>query len=171
MTPFQIVFLIIAAATLISALMVVTARRVMHSALWLVLTLLGVAAMFVTLETGFFAVVQVIIYIGAIAILIIFALMLTRRDMLDSTHQTNQYAWLSVLVSLGVAGGLIGALNKWQSFMTVRSPLDAANMDNVAALGKALVSPDGFAIPFEVASILLIGALIGAIYVANDQRK
>ena len=66
--------------------------------------------MFVTLETGFFAVVQVIVYIGAIANLIIFALMLTRRDMLDSTHQTNQYAWLSVLVSLGVAGGLIGAL-------------------------------------------------------------
>jgi len=113
----------------------------------------------------------VIVYIGAIAILIIFALMLTRRDMLDSIHQTNQYAWLSVLVSLGVAGGLIVALNQWQSFMTVRSPLDVENMDNVAALGKALVSPDGFAIPFEVASILLIGALIGAIYVANDQRK
>ena len=125
MTPFQIVFLIIAAATLISAVMVVSARRMMHAALWLVLTLLGVAAMFVTLETGFFAVVQVVVYIGAIAILIIFAVMLTRRDMQDSTHQTNQYAWLSALVSLGVAGGLIGALSGWQSFMTVRSPLGA----------------------------------------------
>jgi NADH-quinone oxidoreductase subunit J len=80
MTPIQIVFLLVAAATLISAVMVVSARRIMHAALWLVLSLLGVAIIFVTLETSFFAVVQVIVYIGAIATLIIFAVMLTRRE-------------------------------------------------------------------------------------------
>ncbi len=95
MTPLQIVFLIIALATLISAGMVVSARRIMHAALWLVLTLFGVAALFATLETGFFAVVQLVIYVGAIAILIIFAVMLTRRDLQDTRQQTNRYAWAS----------------------------------------------------------------------------
>ena len=183
MTPLQIVFLMVSAATLISAVMVVSARRVMHAALWLVLTLFGVAALFVTLETSFFAVVQVVVYIGAIAILIIFAVMLTRRDMQESRQQSNRFAFarlgwrvrlhdaLSALVALGVAGGLIGALSGWQAFSAGRPPLAAQNIDNVAALGQALVSPNAYAIPFEVASILLIGALIGAIYVANEQRR
>jgi NADH-quinone oxidoreductase subunit J len=177
MTPLQIVFLIVAAATLISAVMVVSARRVMHAALWLVLTLFGVAVLFVTLETGFFAVVQVVVYIGAIAILIIFAVMLTRRDEQDLGLQSNRFGRaslhgvLSALVALGVAGGLIGALSGWQAFSAGRPPLAEQNIDNVAALGNALVSPNAYAIPFEVASVLLIGALIGAIYVANEQRR
>ncbi len=171
MTPLQIVFLIVAAATLISAVMVVSVRRVMHAALWLILTLFGVAVLFVTLETGFFAVVQVVVYIGAIAILIIFAVMLTRRDMQEPGRQNNRQAWLSALVALGVAGGLIGALSGWQLFSAARPALAAQNIDNVAALGNALVSPNAFAIPFEVASVLLIGALVGAIYVANEQRR
>lgn len=171
MTPIQIVFLLFAAATLISALMVVSARRIMHAALWLVLTLFGVASIFATLETGFFTVVQVVVYVGAIAILIIFAVMLTRRDLQDTDQQNHRYAWLSALVSLLVAGGLISTLSLWQSFGETRTALAAENIDNVAAIGRALVSPDAYAIPFEVASVLLIGALIGAIYVANEQRK
>lgn len=171
MTPFQIVFLIIAAATLISAWMVVSVRRMMHAALWLILALFGVAALFATLETGFFAVIQVIIYIGAIAILIIFAVMLTRRDEQDRGLQANRMAVVSGLVSLGVVGGLVAGLAGWQSFTSLRPALAPENVDNVVALGKALVSPNAYAIPFEVASVLLIGALIGAIYVANEQRK
>lgn len=171
MTPLQIVFLIIAAATLISGWMVVSVRRMMHAALWLILTLFGVAAAFATLETSFFAVIQVIVYIGAIAILIIFAVMLTRRDEQDRGLQANRMALVSGLASLGVAGGLIAALSGWQAFATSRPALAAENLDNVVALGKALVSPNAYAIPFEVASVLLIGALIGAIYVATEQGK
>jgi NADH-quinone oxidoreductase subunit J len=174
MTPIQIVFLIVAAATLISAGMVVSARRIMHSALWLVLALLGVAIVFVTLETGFFAVVQVVVYIGAISTLIIFAVMLTRRDLQEVGKQTNRQAWVAALVSLGFVGGLIGALAGWQKFSGVREVMDTSQATEtlrIAELGRMFVSPDAYAIPFEVASILLIGALIGAIYVANEQRK
>lgn len=81
MTPIQIIFLIVALLTLGASVMVVSARRMMHAALWLILTLLGVAVMFATLESGFFTIVQVVVYIGAIAILILFAVMLTRRDL------------------------------------------------------------------------------------------
>ncbi|RPI91395.1 MAG: NADH-quinone oxidoreductase subunit J [Chloroflexi bacterium] len=174
MTPFQIVFLIIALATLISAVMVVTARRIMHAALWLIMALMGVAALFATLESGFFTAVQVVVYVGAIAILIIFAVMLTRRDQQDSRHQNNRYTWLAALIALGVGGGLISALAGWQSFAAGRTALNtsaAAEGALIIDLGKALVSPDAYAVPFEVASVLLIGALIGAIFVANEQRK
>lgn len=171
MTPIQIFYLIAAAATLGSAVMVVSARRMMHSALWLVVTLFGVAALFATLESGFFAVVQVVIYVGAIAILIIFAIMLTRRDTREAARQNNSGAWLAGLISLAGAAGLLVLLSSWQSFSAVRPVLDPKNIDNVAAIGRAFVSPDAYVIPFEVASVLLIGALIGAIYVANEQKR
>lgn len=170
MTPLQIFFLIAAAATLLSAVMVVSARRIMHAALWLVVTLSGVAVLFATLETGFFVVIQLIVYVGAIAILIIFALMLTPRDEREDARQVNRDALLSGLAALAVSGSLILALSGWQSFWQTRGTLAAQEMDDVAALGRALVSPDAYAIPFEVASVLLIGALIGAIYVANERK-
>ncbi len=174
MAPLQIVFLIIALATAISAVMVVTARRIMHAALWLIMALLGVAGLFATLENGFFTAVQVVIYVGAIAILIIFAVMLTRRDLQDTPQQTNANAWLPALIGLGVAGGLIFGLAGWQNFSAARPAMltDAvAEGKRIVDLGQALVSPNAYAIPFEVASVLLIGALIGAIYVASGQRK
>ena len=146
----------------------------MHAALWLVVALLGVAVVFVTLETGFFAVVQVIIYIGAIATLIIFAVMLTRRDLRESAQQTTAGAWLAGVLALVVVGGLVAALSGWELFSATRPGIDtsaATEVLQIGELGRLLVSPDAFAIPFEVASVLLIGALIGAIYVANEQRK
>lgn len=174
MTPIQIVFLIVAGATLISAGMVVSARRMMHAALWLILALLGVAILFVTLETGFFATVQVVVYIGAIAILIIFAVMLTRRDQQEVQKQANNQAWISLLVAVGVAGGLIAALMGWQNFSNVRAAGDTPiveGIESISELGRLLVSPDAYVIPFEVASVLLIGALVGAIYIANEQKR
>ncbi len=174
MTPIQIVFLLVAVATLLSAVMVVSVRRIMHAALWLVVTLFGVAIVFVTLETGFFAVVQVVVYIGAIATLIIFAVMLTNRDLRDSEKQINAGAWLAGLVSLAVVVGLVAVLAGWQNFSAVRPGIDtspAREVQQIGELGRLLVSPDGFAIPFEVASVLLIGALIGAIYLANEKKR
>ena len=75
MTPDQIVFLIVALVTLFSGLMVVTTRNLVHAALWLVATLFGVAITYALLNASFLAVVQVVVYIGAIAILFIFAVM------------------------------------------------------------------------------------------------
>jgi len=168
MTPLQIVFLVVAALTLVSAGMVVSARRMLHAALWLVLTLLGVAVLFATLESSFFTVVQVVIYVGAIAILIIFAIMLTRREASDEGPRLNRYAWLAGVAATLVYGGLFWALSGWQHFNAARPEFAG---EDVAELGKALVSPDAFVLPFEVASVMLIGALIGAIYVAGEHRK
>ena len=168
MSAAQIFFIITAAVTLFSAVMVVSVRRMMHAALWLILTLLGVAVLFVLLQSGFFAVVQVLVYIGAISILIIFAVMLTRQVMSEKAPQLNR-GWVA---GLAAAGGLMVIL----AFTLRGVPIEAKSMlgdagdGTVVALGKALADPNGFAIPFEVASILLVAALIGTIYIAMERK-
>ncbi|MFQ5923603.1 MAG: NADH-quinone oxidoreductase subunit J, partial [Anaerolineales bacterium] len=86
----QIIFLAAAAVTLIAAIMVVTVTRLVHAGLWLILALAGIAVLFILLDNGFLAVVQVAIYIDAIAILIIIAVMLTRAVMSDTDPQINR---------------------------------------------------------------------------------
>jgi NADH-quinone oxidoreductase subunit J len=166
----QIVFLIIGAGTLVSAVFVVTTPKIMHAALWLIMSLFGVAALFATLEAGFFAAIQVAIYIGAIAILIIFAVMLTRRSMEDEGSQMNKN-WPVALITVGLAlVGLFYLLAQFPGLQTGwRLPPEGG--ENVAELGKALVDPNHYMVPFEVASILLIAALIGAIFVAGEPKK
>ena len=94
-----ILFLITAVVILASALMVVTTRNLVHAALWLVASLFGVAILYALLEAGFLAVVQVVVYIGAIAILFIFAVMLTRREMSDKGPQVNKNWGISALLA------------------------------------------------------------------------
>src|SRR3989337_2061369 len=110
MTALQIIFILVAAITLGGAVMVVTVRNLVHAALWLILTLFGVAVMFAILNAGFFAVVQVVIYIGAISILMIFAIMLTRRVMQDVGPQLNPGWWIAGLLSVVLFGGLVWML-------------------------------------------------------------
>jgi len=111
----QIVFLIVGAVMLVSALGVVLLRNLIHAALLLIVTLFAVAILFVMLDAGFMAAVQVVLYIGAIAILIIFAVMLTRRVMADESAKFNSQ-WIAgvVVAVLGFAGlvAVFGLLNQ-----------------------------------------------------------
>lgn len=170
MSGLQVVFLIVAAVTLFSALMVVSSRKMMHSALWLVLALLGVALLFATLQAGFFAVVQILVYIGAISILIIFTLMLTRKVMDDENPQVIKGWWLPALMAVLLFGLTAGFLATWGDFNALLNELPA-DAENLAGLGIALIDPAGYVIPFEVASVLLIAALVGAIYIAVERKE
>jgi len=170
MTPEQIIFIIVAVVTLTAALSVVTSRNLIHSALWLILALFGVAIFYVLLDAGFFAVIQVIIYIGAIAILFIFAAMLTRRVMQDSDPQTNSTWWLGALIAGLLFAGLALVLTNWPGLSTPASQL-AGDSEKIRQLGLALVSPDHYVLPFELASILLVAGMIGAIYVAGEKKR
>ncbi|HEY5984516.1 MAG TPA: NADH-quinone oxidoreductase subunit J [Anaerolineales bacterium] len=165
----QVVFLGIGAVILMAAIMVVTTRNLVHAALWLIVTLFGVAVVYALLNAGFLAVVQVVIYIGAIAILFIFAVMLTRKDLLESGSQHNRAWWLGVLVAVGAFGGLLWILRGWTGIQNVGGEFPAG-FDAIGALGDALVAPNAFVLPFEVASILLLAALVGAVYVAFTRR-
>ncbi len=163
MSGLDIIFLIVAIVTLIAAFLVVTTRNLVHAALWLILTLFGVAATFVLLNATFLAVVQVVVYIGAIAVLMIFAIMLTRRVMNDSGPQTNSnWVWAALLGLVLFAGLTFVLIN---SGAGDASPA-ALSADPVEQLGQQLVSPNAYVIPFELASVLLLAAMIGAIVIA-----
>jgi NADH-quinone oxidoreductase subunit J len=165
----QIIFLIVSGATLTSALMVVTVRNLVHAALWLVATLFGVAVIFALLNAGFIAVVQVVVYIGAIAILFIFAVMLTRKDLRDHTPQLNKGWWVGALVAILTFAGLVFLLQGWSGLSKTASAIPSG-FDSVALLGDQLISPDAYVLPFEVASVLLLAAMVGAVYVAFSRK-
>lgn len=170
MTPDQIIFLLCAALIVSSALMVVTTRNLVHAALWLVAALFGVAILYALLQAGFLALVQVVVYIGAIAILFIFAVMLTRREMRDKGPQVNQNWVISAFLALLTFGGLAYILSSWDGYSRTASVLPAG-VDTLMVLGKALVSPEAYVLPFEVASILLLAALVGAVFIATSSKE
>ena len=170
MAPEQIIFFFAAAVTLVAAIFVVSARNLIHSAFWLILALFGVAVTYVLLHAGFFAVVQVVVYIGAISILFIFAAMLTRKVMQDRGAQNNSNWWLGALIALVFFVGLTVVLLKIPGITTL-APDMASDADPLRQLGVQLVSPDGYLLPFELASVLLVAAMIGAIYVAWERKK
>jgi NADH-quinone oxidoreductase subunit J len=170
MTAEQIIFLITAAVILPAAVMVVTVRNLLHAALWLVVTLFGVAVLYALLQANFLAVVQVVVYIGAIAILFIFAVMLTRRDAMEKDRQTRSNWWIPALMGMVVMSGLVVLILSVPGVGRSAAEMPAG-VDSVRALGTALVSPDAYVLPFEVASVLMLAALVGAVYVATVEKK
>lgn len=170
MTGEQIIFLITGVLILVSALLVVTTPKLLHAALWLVAALFGVAVLYATLQANFLAVVQVVVYIGAIAILFIFVVMLTRRELMEKGRQTRSNWWIPALLGLLILAGLVLLILSIPGVGRTVTVLPAG-LDSVFALGSALVSPDAYVLPFEVASILLLAALVGAVYVATLDKK
>jgi NADH-quinone oxidoreductase subunit J len=170
MTGEQIVFLLVALFTLGSGFMVVTTRNLVHAAFWLVSTLFGVAVTYAILNASFLAVVQVVVYIGAIAILFIFAVMLTRKDLRDQGPQHHSNWWFGALLSVLTFVGLFFLLQSWNGLSTTAQAIPSG-FDAISELGNALTSPNAYVLPFEVASVLLVAALVGAVYVAFNPRK
>jgi NADH-quinone oxidoreductase subunit J len=166
----QVIFILSAALIIASAVMVVTTRNLVHAALWLISTLFGVAVLFVLLEASFLAVVQVVVYIGAIAIMFIFAVMLTRREMRDKGPQVNSSWPIAALFSALTLGGLLVLFTKWDGFSKLAGEIPGGSDGLISQLGLALTSPEAFVLPFEVASVLLLAALIGSVYVAMNKK-
>ena len=169
MTAEQIIFLIVGAVILVAGFMVVTVRNLVHAALWLVVTLFGVAVLYALLNASFLAVVQVVVYIGAIAILFIFAVMLTRRQAAETGASVNKNWWAGALIAVATFAGLALLLRSWSGFSQTASALPSG-FDAVNQLGNALTSPVGYVLPFEVASVLLLAALVGAVYLAFSKK-
>jgi NADH:ubiquinone oxidoreductase subunit 6 (subunit J) len=161
----QVIFIIVALATLGSALGTVLARNLFHAALFLVGTFAGVAVFYVLLQAEFLAVSQVVVYIGAIATLIVFAIMLTRSVMGKESGALNGYAW-----GVAIASALIVAALVWL-FSVVKFDVKAQPVpdDAIAQIGEGFVS--AYVIPFEVASVMLLVALIGAIMLARERHQ
>ncbi len=166
MNSTQVIFIILSAVALIGALGVVVSRKLFHAAIFLVLSFVGVAGYYVLLEAEFLAAVQILVYVGAIAILIIFAIMLSRRLMSPEFKARNEQ-WLWALVA-GVALFVILVVILVQvNWPVVESVMPEGG--TISELGQALVYPDQYLLVFEVASVLLLVALVGAVIIARER--
>lgn len=158
----QLLFLFFAALILLGAWIVVTARNLVHAALCLALCFVGTAGVFALLDAPFLVVVAVVIGAGGISVLVIFAGMLTRGAGMRDAPLTNRWPF-ALAICLLFFGGLTALV------LSVRWPNATApiTQDTVSALGNALLDPNQYLLPFELAGVLLLAALIGAVFVAS----
>lgn len=157
----NIAFGLIAFAMAVGAVRVVTTKNVVHAALWLVLVLSGVAANYILLAAEFVAVVQVIVYIGAIIVLFLFGIMLTRAPIGKSSELDNGQRWASLAVSLLLFGVLASVLSKAFG----RRHVSPAGLQTTADVAKSVFT--NYVVPFEVVSVVLLAALVGAVVIAR----
>ena len=155
-----IAFWALAALAVSSAAMIIVVRNLLHAVLFLILSFVGVAGLYITMSADFVAVAQVLIYAGAISVLMIFAVMLTPQSSRDNAGNFLQ-APAFVLSGLMIAAvSLVAVETDWRE-------AERASFDGTAtAIGDALVSP--FVLPFEIASVLLVAAMIGAIVLVRE---
>ena len=160
----QIVFWFFAALTVCSAVVVVFHSRIIYSAFALLFTFFGVAALYVYLSADFLAAAQVLIYVGGILTLIIFGVFLTAKittlDIPDQTHQ--RYVALIPLILLGIGIFLVIVRTHWGEVLLNTRP-------TTEELGELLLTK--YLVPFELASILLLAALVGAMRLARFYRS
>jgi NADH-quinone oxidoreductase subunit J len=164
-TAQEYAFVVIAVVGSVSAIAVVTARNVVHAALYLVVALLAVGATYLLLGAEFVGWVQILIYVGAIVILFLFGLMLTKapigRDTLD-----NQQRWLGALVGAGVFAGLVFLIQ--EAFPIQDARANPALPTTTAQVGESIFRD--YVLPFEAISFLLLAALIGAVVLARKDE-
>lgn len=162
-------FVVAAAIVLSGAIGVVVARNPVHSALMLVMTLFGIAVLFVLQRDDFLAAVQVIVYAGAIVVLFLFVIMflgVDREENIAAEPLRGQRPLAVALVALGVTGLLLlGEVSKWTTgALSVAGSTDSST-SNVAQLGTSVYTT--YLFPFEVTSALLVIAVVGAVALAR----
>ena len=163
------VFIVISVFTLAAALAAATLPNLMHAAFCLVLALLGLASFFFLLGAEFVGLALVFIYIGAVAVLIVFTILLTRRDSKEHhgiNPPTAGRAWSGILIALAVFAGLTWAVLKTQSLSVVPPHIRALT---VKQIGQALMT--GYVWPLQCVGLLLTAALIGALVLVMEEKR
>ncbi len=166
----QIAFYFFAGLAVLGAILTVTARNVVHSAIFLITSLLATAGIFLTLGAQFVFAVQIILYVGGIMVLFIFVIMLVNLEVSLHQLQFNRQGWVAGLLALVLASQLGFAI--W--FARGEGSLDipsgrtgTLSPQNVEQFGLALF--EKYALPFEIASVLLLVALIGAVVMTKKR--
>lgn len=167
-TGSTILFYLLAALTLSCAALSVTTRQIFRAAIYLLFTLIGIAGIYFWLEYQFIAAVQIVVYVGGIVVLIIFSIFLTQQagDKLPK-QRLDRKILAAIIAFCGFAVTMI------QVYLHEFSINQAASETTVAAIGKKMLSIDdgGYALPFEVISMLLLAAMIGCIVIALREKK
>lgn len=157
----NIAFFVVAALIVVAAVRVVTTKNIVHAALWLVLVLAGVAAQYFLLAAEFVGTAQILVYLGAIVVLFLFGIMLTRAPLGADAELDNDQRWLALVTALLLLVLTAGTL--LDAFGDDELPVDT--VQRTAEVSDAVFST--YLIPFEAVSVLLLAALIGAIVVTR----
>lgn len=183
--PANIAFGVMAVIMVFAAIRVVTTKNVVHAALWLVMVLAGIGANYLLLQAEFVAVTQIMVYIGAIVVLLLFGVMLTHAEMGESNDLDNRgYKALGALAAVAIVGVMAYALidtfgDQKMTFDAAKNPATSEISGPPAVAGdpgpsdRTQVVSDSifgeYLLPFELVSVLLLGALVGAIVLARKE--
>ncbi|MET9433001.1 NADH-quinone oxidoreductase subunit J [Streptomyces sp. NPDC006551] len=163
----EIAFLLVGLATLGAALVTVTTRQLVHAALWLVVTLGGIAVEYLLLTAEFIAWVQVLIYVGSVVVLLLFGLMLTKAPIGRSPDADSGNRPVALVVALAAAAALVWVVV--DAFRTTWIELDGPAQGSTRVSGEILFRH--WVLPFEALSVLLLAALVGAIVLSRRDRS
>ncbi len=154
-------FILISIFMLSAALAAACLRKLIHAALCLVLAFLGLAAFYFLLGAEFVGLVQVFVYVGAVAVLVVFTILLTRRE----DEEESGFNWAGAIVALAVFGGLVWTILKTSS---VAIPPPALEALTVKRIGEVLMT--NYVWPLQCVGLLLTAALIGALVLVMEER-
>ncbi|HEX3425821.1 MAG TPA: NADH-quinone oxidoreductase subunit J [Acidimicrobiales bacterium] len=157
----NVVFAILAVTMVAAAFRLVTTQNVVRAALFLAIVLAGAAALYILLAAEFVAWVQVLVYIGAVVVLLLFGVMLTRAPIGREEDLDNDQRWLAALVALFLVSALAAVLI--DAFAGAK--VNPVTVQRTAAVSDSIFGP--YVVPFEVSSVLLLAALVGAVAIAR----
>ena len=169
MSAAAIIFYIISAFILTTGILSVTSRKIFRSAIWLLFSLVGIAALYFWMQLTFIAAVQIIVYVGGIVVLIIFSIFLTQKSG-EQMPKPLQNRTLFSLLAVLFGGALTYLLISQNAFPTVSS---VPFQSTVSDIGTQMLSTTehGYVLPFELVSMLLVAALLGCIVIAMKKEK
>ena len=165
-----VLFYIFAVMVLVGAILTITRRSAVHSAISLIVSLLGVAGLYLLQQAEFLFAVQIVLYIGGIMVLFLFVIMLVNLDQAAKERQFSG-GWMVALAAIGAAGAGIGAL-LYRGFGSLHIPAPVlegtpAGLGNTEQVADSLFST--YLLPFEIASILLLVAVVGSVLMAKKR--
>ena len=165
MTFDTIIFYFFAALAVVSAIVMITRRSAVHSAVFLITTLLATAGLFLQLEAEFLFVVQIILYVGGIMVLFLFVIMLVNLHVAVRHIQFSRQAWVGAILAIALGAQVLMAFRLGSGAFNLPAASTRAMQPNAEQIGAALFQR--YTLPFEIASILLLVAMIGAVVMAK----
>lgn len=166
----EILFYIFASIAIVSGFLVVVAKNLIHSACWLVVSFLAIAAVYILLNAEFIAALQILVYAGAMIVLILFALFVINMDKEEFEIKWHLQTPLAFLFGFALFFEIGVIIKKMVIDDAVKGSAESAStIGNSEAIGNALFTK--FLLPFEIASVLLLAALIGAVVIAKKQKE
>ena len=162
-------FYALSSLVVVAALAMVLSRNLVHSALYMAAAFLGMAFVYLLLQADYLAVVQILVYVGAISILFVFGIMLTKRERMEGSNGFNRYGFLALFVALALFALLVRAIVVSQTVASAGAAVQVPGAGSAVSISNLLLGD--MALPLEASALLLLAALTGAILIGKGRGK